>query len=1206
MRINSKFKWRHMWHLQTQQAVVLIATLGGLLITGLVVSDSMREHAHEVRAAGANTQNLTRILEEHTRQSLRRVELALSQSAQVLKGSSNSALVDPNGTRQVLQALLPKDGLLRALVVVDPAGTIVSSTLTENVQGMPSVDERDYFVAQRNQDGLGLVFGAAIKNRISGEWSIPVSIRLGKPDGAFDGVLMGMLEPGYFHRFYESIETGPNGFITLFNRQGWIIARSPTNEALLGRNWSASPMFSEHLPVSAVNTVRQVVVADGIDRIYSYRALTDYPVVVSVGQSLTDILAPWRKRVWAMGLLLVVVIAGLVGATLAVLRQLHRRHQAESALKLNELSVQTASVPAFWIAPSGRILRVNRAACDLHGYTEAQLLSMSIPDLDPDFPKERWPIHWQELRQARSMCFETTQVSRDGTVVPIELELNLIEFEGQEYNFAYVRDIRARMAVKADLVQATEIALAASQAKSRFLANMSHEIRTPMNAILGMLKLLQRTDMSARQLDYTTKTESAAKSLLGLLNDILDFSKIDAGKLELDPQVFSLDGLLRDLSFIVSANLREKPVEVLFDISESVPKTLVGDAMRLQQVLINLAGNAIKFTAQGQVVVQIKVPERTDTSATLAFAVTDSGIGIAPENQAHIFDGFAQAEASTTRRFGGTGLGLSISKRLVELMGGTLQVESVLGQGSNFHFTITLPVKDEPQVLGPAAAAPAPFPVLVVDDNAIARDLHVAMAQSLGWQVDAAATGAQALALVTSRMDSSQPPYQAILTDWEMPGMDGWDTISNILQLAPEEKSPITVMVTAHGREMLTERSAQEQARLHAFLVKPVTSSMLSDAVADARAGRGAMRLAPRVPVESVGGLQGMRLLLVEDNLVNQQVASELLTAEGATVVLADNGQLGVAAVAHANPPFDAVLMDVQMPVMDGYAATYAIRNGLGLVDLPIIAMTANAMASDRETCLAAGMNDHVGKPFDLSHLVSVLQIQTGRTTKTTRTSASMRHETVPPAVDAVNVEAALARMGGKEPLYLRTLNAFLQELAGVPDRLDGYIASGEFDQAARLMHTFKGVSATVGASYLAAVIKAAELRIKSADASADHGSLRGEVRAAVQGTLLVMGEIANGMAARLSDGHNPPPQIDSAHMLADLLSLHTLLADADMGAMESYALLRQTYSTLDSAQFDPLDLAMAALDFETAAAQCAALIVRVQAHNSGHGNQVA
>ncbi|MEY3124950.1 MAG: hypothetical protein RLZZ573_1470, partial [Pseudomonadota bacterium] len=647
MRKTSKFNWRHMWHLQTQQAVVLIATLTGLLITGLVVSDSMREHAHEVRSARANTQNLTRILEEHTRQSLMRVELALSQSAQLLKGSSTSALVDPYGTRQVLQALLPKDGLLRAMVVVDPVGTIVSSTLTENVQGLPAVAERDYFVAHRNQTGLGLVFGAAIKNRISGEWGIPVSIRLGKPDGAFEGILVGMLEPGYFHRFYESIDTGPNGFITLFSRQGWIIARSPTNEALLGRNWSSTPMFSEHLPASAVNTVRQVVVADGMDRIYSYRALTDYPVVVSVGQSLTDILAPWRKRIWAEGLLLVVVIAGLVGATLAVLRQLRRRQQAESALKLNELSVQTASVPAFWIAASGRILRVNRAACDLHGYTEAQLLSMGIPDLDPDFPQERWPSHWQELREARRMCFETTQVSRDGATIPIEMELNLIEFEGQEYNFAYVRDIRARVAVKAELVQATEVAQAASQAKSRFLANMSHEIRTPMNAILGMLKLLQRTDMSARQLDYTTKTESAAKSLLGLLNDILDFSKIDAGKLELDPQVFSLDGLLRDLSFIVSANLREKPVEVLFDISESVPKTLVGDAMRLQQVLINLAGNAIKFTAQGQVVVQIKVPERTDTSATLAFAVTDSGIGIAPENLARIFDGFAQAEAST-------------------------------------------------------------------------------------------------------------------------------------------------------------------------------------------------------------------------------------------------------------------------------------------------------------------------------------------------------------------------------------------------------------------------------------------------------------------------------------------------------------------------------------------------------------------------------
>ncbi|MBK9346418.1 MAG: PAS-domain containing protein [Burkholderiales bacterium] len=384
-----------------------------------------------------------------------------------------------------------------------------------------------------------------------------------------------------------------------------------------------------------------------------------------------------------------------------------------------------------------------------------------------------------------------------------------------------------------DLARATQAAQEASRSKSQFVANMSHEIRTPMNAILGMLQLLHNTALTERQLDYTAKAEGAAKSLLGLLNDVLDFSKIEADKMTLDPQPFHVERLMRDLAVILSANVGNKPVEVLFELDPDIPAMLVGDAMRLQQILINLGGNAIKFTSAGRVCIQVKAVSQTTNDFTLRVAVIDSGIGIAAENQEHIFDGFSQAEASTTRRFGGTGLGLSICKRLVELMGGTLELSSALDQGSTFHFTLTLPV-------------------------------------------------------------------------------------------APVQE-PVPMLSHAH---------------LHA---------------------------------NSGARLAGLRVLVVEDNPLNQQVAQELLTAEGAVIDLANNGQLGVDAVARAIPPYDVVLMDLQMPVMDGYAATRAIRTDLGLTQLPIIAMTANALASDRAACAAAGMNDHVGKPFDIHHLVAVV-----------------------------------------------------------------------------------------------------------------------------------------------------------------------------------------------------------------------------------------
>jgi signal transduction histidine kinase/DNA-binding response OmpR family regulator/HPt (histidine-containing phosphotransfer) domain-containing protein len=747
----------------------------------------------------------------------------------------------------------------------------------------------------------------------------------------------------------------------------------------------------------------------------------------------------------------------------------------------------------------------------------------------------------------------------------------------------------------------------ASESKSQFVANMSHEIRTPMNAILGMLRLLHSTELSPRQLDYTTKTEGAAKSLLGLLNDILDFSKIEAGKMRLDPQPFKVDRLLRDLSVILSANVGAKPVEVLFDIDPALPELLVGDAMRLQQVLINLGGNAIKFTEQGEVVLQIKVVAQDARGTTLRVAVQDSGIGIAPENQQHIFDDFSQAEASTTRRFGGTGLGLSICKRLVAMMGGQLALNSVLGVGSTFHFTITLPpgeripnslVTSNPRGTGALS-------VLVVDDNAVARELLVAMARSWGWQVDAAASGAQALALMQERSQLGAPPYQAVFIDWQMSGMDGWQTLERMRSTPPVADAPITVMVSAHGRDMLSKRSTQEQAQLHAFLVKPVTAAMLFDVVADARAGHSNLRSGQRTPIEKHARLKGLRVLVVEDNLINQQVAKELLTAEGAFVEIAENGRLGVAAVAAADPAFDAVLMDIQMPVMDGYEATQTIRQTLGLTDLPVIAMTANAMASDRAACLAAGMNEHVGKPFDLNHLVEVLLNHTKRASTGSAPSAPSAPTSATPATpttaspagelctETVDAAGALKRLGGNTDFYAQILSSYLHDLTDMPDQLDALILTGDQKSAARLMHTIKGLSATVGAPHMAAMARDAERVFQNNAVAMDLQATAALVRTVAMATCAAMATVRQTLAQqRRPNGPAVAPTAwDVRGLLASLAALQALLDQADMAALEAHRQLGDAYGDHAASALTGLDAAIADLDFAQGVVQCIALI---------------
>ncbi len=895
------------------------------------------------------------------------------------------------------------------------------------------------------------------------------------------------------------------------------------------------------------------------------------------------------------------------GGFVATYLDISERKRAEAEITRTSLLLRTvldaaADVSIIATSRERTITVFNRGAERILGYRAEEVLGQSALNLfhDPEEVRARaaeWsvrlmrPIAGNEVFVDKAMlgvAQEWSYLSKDGGRVPVLLSVTPMQTESGEMlgHLGLAIELTRQKQHEASLQQAMKRAEQASEAKSQFLANMSHEIRTPMNAILGMLRLLQKTPLNPRQADYAGKADGAARSLLGLLNDILDFSKVEAGKMSLDPHPFRLDQLFRELSVILSATVGNKPVEVLFDIAPELPPLLMGDALRLQQVLINLGGNAIKFTQKGEVVVQLRLLERGEREVLLEFAVRDTGIGIAPEHQAQIFSSFTQAEASTTRRFGGTGLGLSISQRLVQLMGGELRLDSVLGAGSRFHFQLRLPVL--------AAAAPAAqledqqeLRVLIVDDNPSAREMLGAMARSLGWRVDTVGSGAEAIAQLTARHGGGAS-YQVVLVDWQMPGMDGWETSQRIRELAPDAATPLLVMVTAHGREMLAQRSEQEQGLLNGFLVKPVTASMLLDAVVDARAVGGAE---PGMPVRlpSLQRLAGLRLLVVEDNLNNQQVACELLEDEGASVMLAADGQQAVNLVGSAEPPFDAVLMDVQMPVMDGYAATRVIREQLGRRSLPIIAMTANAMPSDQAASRAAGMDEHVGKPFEIDHLVALLNRLCGRGSLASRLPRAGL-EDIAPLVEAarqqgVAVAAALDRLGGKRELLARMSASFASGQAELPRRLRESLAARRVAEAAGALHGLRGLAGTLGAERLSAQAQLLENRLRAEGTLEEDQLQRFELEladacAALQAVAAALTSASAGAApaAAAADG----PSLES-----QLRALAALLAQSDLVALEAFEQLQRQHGEALGPGLALLQKAIAELDFETALAEC-------------------
>lgn len=676
----------------------------------------------------------------------------------------------------------------------------------------------------------------------------------------------------------------------------------------------------------------------------------------------------------------------------------------------------------------------------------------------------------------------------DGQIHDILATFIKTEYEGESGVLGWLTNIDEIKKAEVEMQKAKEIAEEAARTKSDFLANMSHEIRTPMNAIIGMTHLVMKTDLDDRQREYLRKIQSSNKHLLGIINDILDFSKIEAGKLTIEKVEFDLEKVLENVSTLISEKASDKGLELIFDIDRDIPSHFVGDPLRVGQILINYANNAVKFTEKGEITISVKLKEYRGDDILLYMAVKDTGIGLAKEQQEKLFQSFQQADSSTTRKFGGTGLGLAICKRIAELMGGQVGVESVPGKGSTFWATVTLGKSSQiprRQVLSTDLQNKR---VLVVDDNENACFILSDMLSAMRFKVDSALSGKDAIRMI-QYADIQNDPYELVILDWQMPEMDGIETAKQIKALTLV-KMPNCLMVTAYGREEIFK--AAQAVGVSDVLIKPIGASLLFDSVAKVFGDQPMIVKtpsfhAPNVLFDQLQTIRGAQILLVEDNEINQEVAIALLHDAGFNVDVADNGRIAIDKIEEKE--YDIVLMDMQMPVMDGVEATSMIRKNGRFKELPIVAMTANVMQSDREKCFAAGMNDHIAKPIEPDELWKALlqwvkpsKIKTSTSTKVKQKQTRSTEESIDFKIDIKGLDSdqGLRRVLGKQATYISMLSKFASGQKDVASEITNALKTNDTNLAVRLAHTLKGVAGNIGAFAIQEAALALEMNIQA------------------------------------------------------------------------------------------------------------------------------
>jgi len=803
---------------------------------------------------------------------------------------------------------------------------------------------------------------------------------------------------------------------------------------------------------------------------------------------------------------------------------------------------------------------VNPAFAKMYDYSVEELKNKNIVELFPiDVRKDLAKQVRIGLKKGHH-TFESIGIRKGGSAFPILIDFTAVKDANGKvlYRAVNIQNLTKQKKAEGEIIKARQEAEKETKAKSEFLSNMSHEIRTPINAIVGFTELTLKTSLTPQQGNYLNKIKASSQALLGIIGDILDISKLEAGKVKLEARPFKLEEMLQGIIAQISAVSQAKGLELLVSIAEDVPVCLMGDSLRLGQVLTNLTSNAVKFTDEGEVIIGIKLLKNGGSSALLQFSVKDTGIGLSEEQINNLFQPFNQAETSTTRKYGGTGLGLAISRDLVALMGGKIWVESEAGKGSTFFVTVRFDIAGKERFRSfKNAFAMWNMKVLVVDDILDSQEVMKSMLTCMSFDVTTCGSGEEAVELIKEA--ATVKGYDLVIMDWKMPGIDGIEASRRIKQLFASSEAPVIIMLTAYNSPQM--RAEAKQLGVAFVLDKPVTPSLMLNTIMHVFGKEGFKQISTsldeKIEPESLEQLFGARVLLVEDNIINQEVAQEILQQAGLTVTVAVNGQEAVSMV--MSNTYDVVLMDIQMPVMDGYDATRQIRKNPTAAELPIIAMTANVLQAEREKCLQAGMNDYITKPIDtlllfrtMGHWIKEKQRSNPRKESLGETKQPSEPNIISainvngmPELDGIDIQSALSRLGGNQKLYQKLLVKFYKihqhDIKAIRQAID----LGELEIAERLVHTIKGTAGNIGAHEVftdAGALEAAFRGITHENVEPLIGQLEKSLK-------LVFTSIAfwEEKSAEISgvehDGANVAPLMSSLEELAKLLNDNDLAA---------------------------------------------------------------